>query len=118
MIDVTLACEDDNSKLVDVVTVAGEDRVGNNLLQILKLRFGQKTFVHTLSTRFGQDFEVEVQARFEAGVWSIVMKKYSALAENHTFVCDNTKVWPGRYCKLVATILLVVSILLFGLAGL
>ena len=45
-------------------------------------------------------------------------EKYSALAENHTFVCDNTKVWPGRYCKLVATILLVVSILLFGLAGL
>ena len=68
MIDVTLACEDDNSKLVDV-TVADEDRVVNNLLQILKLRFGQKTFVHTLSTRFGQDFEVEVQARFAAGVW-------------------------------------------------
>ena len=42
LIDVTLACEDDNSKLVDVVTVAGEDRVDNNLLQILKLRFGQK----------------------------------------------------------------------------
>ena len=32
-IDVTLACEDANSKLVDVVTVADEDRVGNNLLQ-------------------------------------------------------------------------------------
>ena len=28
-------------------------------------------FVQTLSTRFGQDFEVEVQARFEAGVWSV-----------------------------------------------
>ena len=40
--DVTLACEDANSKLVDVVTVADEDHVGNNLLQILKLRFGQK----------------------------------------------------------------------------
>ena len=24
-----------------------------------------------MSTRFGQDFEVEVQARFEAGVWSV-----------------------------------------------
>ena len=56
--------------LFNVVTVAGEDRVGNNLLQILKLRFGQKTFVQTLSTRFGQDFEVEIKARFEAGVWS------------------------------------------------
>ena len=41
LIDVTLACEDANSKLVEVVTVAYEDHVGNNLLQILKLRFGQ-----------------------------------------------------------------------------
>ena len=41
--DVTLACEDANSKLVDFVTVADdEDRVGNNLLQISKLRFGKK----------------------------------------------------------------------------
>ena len=32
LIDVALACEDANSKLVDVVTVADEDRVGNNLL--------------------------------------------------------------------------------------
>ena len=30
LIDVTLACEDSNSKLVDVVTVAEDDRVGNN----------------------------------------------------------------------------------------
>ena len=42
LLDVTLACEDANSKLVDVVTVADEDCVGNNLLQISKLRFGQK----------------------------------------------------------------------------
>jgi len=42
LIDVTLACEDANSKLVDVVTVADEDRVGNIFLQISKLRFGQK----------------------------------------------------------------------------
>ena len=41
----TLACEDDNSKLVEVVTVADvndEDRVGNSLLQIWKLKFGHK----------------------------------------------------------------------------
>ena len=38
----TLAYEDANSKLVDVVTVADDDLVGNNLLQIWKLRFGQK----------------------------------------------------------------------------
>ena len=31
----------DNSKLVDVVTIADEDSVVNNLLQILGLRFGQ-----------------------------------------------------------------------------
>ena len=60
MIDVTLACEDGNSKLVDVVTVADllsqlevrnrkgaesglvddEDHVGNSWLQIWKMRFG------------------------------------------------------------------------------
>ena len=41
----TLECEDGNSKLVEVVTVANvddEDHVGNSLLQIWKLRFGQK----------------------------------------------------------------------------
>ena len=42
LIDVTLACEDASSKLVDVVSVADEDLVGNNLLQISKLRFGKK----------------------------------------------------------------------------
>ena len=51
----TLACEDANSKLVEVVTVANvddEDRVGKRLLQIWELRFGHK--VQTVSTRFGQ----------------------------------------------------------------
>ena len=46
LIDVTLACEDTNSKLDGVVTVADvddEDRVGNSLLHIWKLRFGHKT---------------------------------------------------------------------------
>ena len=67
----TLACEDDNSKLVEVVTVVNvddEDRVGNSLLQIWELRFGHKAklCVQTLSIRFGQDFEIGVQARF---VW-------------------------------------------------
>ena len=40
----SLACEDAYSKLVGVVTVAvgDEDRVGNSLLQIGKLRFGHK----------------------------------------------------------------------------
>ena len=54
LIDVTLACEDANSMLVEVVTVADVDdvdRVGNSLFQIWKLEF--KSLVQTLSTRFG-----------------------------------------------------------------
>ena len=41
----TLACEDANSKLVDVVTVSDfddVDRVGSSLLQFWKLRFCHK----------------------------------------------------------------------------
>ena len=63
----TLACEDTNSKLVDIVTVANvddEDRVGNSLLQIWTLRFGHKAILMLTATRFSQEFEVEVQARF------------------------------------------------------
>ena len=46
LFDLTLACEDANSKLVEVVTVAGvdaKDHVGNSLLQIWELTFGPKT---------------------------------------------------------------------------
>ena len=53
-------------KLVEVVTVIDvdhEDRVGNSLLQIWKLRFGHKDFCLDFE-HFGQDFEVEVQTRF------------------------------------------------------
>ena len=53
-----MACEDANSKLVEVVTVAdvdAVDNIGNSLIQIWEL---------TLSTRVGQDFEVEVEVRF------------------------------------------------------
>ena len=45
LIDVTLACDDDNSKLVEVVTVAhvdDEKRVANSLVQIWKVKFGHK----------------------------------------------------------------------------
>ena len=45
LIDVTLACEDAYSKLVEAVTVADvsdEDCVGISLFQIGKLRFGHK----------------------------------------------------------------------------
>ena len=64
MIDVTLACEDANSKFVDVVTVADEDRVGNHLLKILELRYGQKAKLLFRA-------QVELQARFAAGVWPV-----------------------------------------------
>jgi len=48
---VTLAFEDANSKLVEVVTVADAvDLVGNSLLQILELTFGPKL-------NFCSDFE-------------------------------------------------------------
>ena len=55
------ACEDAYSKLDEIVTVADvrdEDRVGNSLLQVWKLRFGHKAFFQTFE-HFGQDFEVE-----------------------------------------------------------
>ena len=65
LIDVSLACEDANSKLVEVVTVAdadAEDHVGKSLLQIWELTFGHKAklFFQTLLTRVGQDLEDEV----------------------------------------------------------
>ena len=43
LIDVTLACEDGNSKLVEVVTVVevdDEKRIDNSLVQIWKVNFG------------------------------------------------------------------------------
>ena len=54
----TLACEDVNSKPIDVVTVADVDAEKH-------VGFGSKVdFFQTLSTRFVQDFEVELQARY------------------------------------------------------
>ena len=56
LIDMTLACEDDNSNLVKVVTVAhvdDEKRVDNSLVQIWKVEFGHtKFFFQTSSTKF------------------------------------------------------------------
>ena len=70
-----LACEDANSKLVEVVNVANvddEDHVGNSLLHTWELRLGNKAklVVQTFSTRFRQGSEVEVQAGFLS--WSLV----------------------------------------------
>ena len=61
LIDVTLACEDVNSKPVEVVTVTGVDadkHVDHGLLQIWKLMFGHKVkYFCTLCT-------LQVWARF------------------------------------------------------
>ena len=72
----TLACEDANSKLVEVVTVAdvdAEDHVGNSLL-ILELTFGHKAelsfrlwaqgLVKILKLKFRQDFEAGICSAF------------------------------------------------------
>jgi len=70
LFDVTLACEDGKSKLVEVVTVVDvdeEDRVGNSLLLIWELRFGHNAIFFRycqLSTRVDQAFDIEIQARF------------------------------------------------------
>ena len=59
LIDVTLACEDDNSKLVEVVTVThvdDEKRVDNSLVQIWKVNFGHK--VKFLFRLWAQGFKV------------------------------------------------------------
>ena len=76
--DVTMACEDANSKLVVVVTVADEDRVGNNLLQISKLRLGQKAkllfqlkaqdLVKILKLKFRQNLKLKLDQFFCADV--------------------------------------------------
>ena len=58
-----MACEDANSKLVEVVTVTGveaEIRVDDSLVQIWKLRFGHK--INFLSRI--PDFEHKVWSRF------------------------------------------------------
>ena len=69
----TLACEDPNSKLIEVVTdadVDDEDRVDKSLLQIWKLRFGHKAFVQTLSTLV-KILKLKFRGDFETEVWSV-----------------------------------------------
>ena len=65
LIDVTLACEDGNSKLVEVVIVADvsdEDRVGNSLLQIWKLGLVKKlNFCSDFEHNFSQDLKLKLR---------------------------------------------------------
>ena len=75
LIDVTLACEDGKSKLVEVVTVVDvndEDRIGNNLLQIWEMRFGHKAiFFRYRSQGLIKIVNLKFKQDFEAGVWFI-----------------------------------------------
>ena len=76
----TLACEDPNSKLFDVVTVVDvdEDDGGNSLLQIWKLRIGHKDkilfrlwaqgLVAILKLKSRQDLKLEFHQFFAADV--------------------------------------------------
>ena len=70
----TLACEDGNSKLVEVVTVVevdDEKHVDNSLVQIWEINFGREVFCSDfedkvsrfkiLKLMFRQDFEVVSQ---------------------------------------------------------
>ena len=72
---VTPACKDAKLKLVEVVTVADvddENRVGNSLLQIWKLRFGHKAKLLfrisaqglVRSFKFRRDSEAEILSVF------------------------------------------------------
>ena len=73
MIDATLACEDTNLKLFEVVTVTNvddENQVDDKLLQIWTLKFGHTAkflfrhgaqgLVKILKLKFRQDFEAEI----------------------------------------------------------
>ena len=81
LIDVTLACEDANSKFVEVVTVAdvvNEDHVGNSLLQIWKLtlspkatllfRFWAKALVKILKSGSGKILKLEFVHHFAVDI--------------------------------------------------
>ena len=77
----TLVCEDAFTKLVEFVTVADvddEDRVGNSLLQIWKLRFGHNAellfslsgqdLINILKLKLRQDLKLEFGQYFAADV--------------------------------------------------
>ena len=77
----TLACENGNSKLVEVVSIADdsdENRVGNSLLQIWKLRFGHNAellfslsgqdLIKILKLKLRQDLKLEFGQYFAADV--------------------------------------------------
>ena len=76
LVYVTLACEDAYSKLVEVVTVTDvdyENRFGNSLLQIWKLKFGHKAkLLFRLSAQgLVRSLKLKFRGDFEAVIWSV-----------------------------------------------
>ena len=59
-----VACEDANSKLVEVITVADVD-AEKHVDDSFMLNLGHKAkFCSDFERKFGQEFELEVQAKF------------------------------------------------------
>ena len=87
LINVSLVCEDGNSKLVEVVTVVevdDEKRVDNSLVQIWKVKFGHKVKFRLWDLRFRQDFEAEVWSLFCC--WCLVVAMKFILGRDSAFV--------------------------------
>ena len=99
LIDVTLVCEDANSKLVGVVTfadVCDVNHVGNSLLQIWKLRFGHKALLLLRLSAQGlvKILDLKVQARFWSEVCSDFQHKFWLRLLKLKFRRDfETEVW-------------------------
>ena len=106
LIDVTLVCEDGNSKLVEVVTVVdvdAEDNVGNSLSQIWELMFGSKAkllfrlwaqgLLKILKLKFRQDFAND-RTRVNTAIFTgIKITKQQSFSELLTSITnDQTRV--------------------------
>ena len=98
LIDVTLACEDANSKLVEVVTVADVDaykHVEGSLVQIWKLKFGHnikflsrlwaQCLVKILKLKLRQDFEAEFLSESLIEVMKIILGRDSEATFGQNF---------------------------------
>ena len=68
-----LACEDGNSKLVEVVTVNdvdAEKRADDSLMQIWKLKFGQRVDFFRLLQGLVETLKLNFRLKYNvAGVW-------------------------------------------------
>ena len=81
----TLACEDANSKLVEVVTVAdvdSEDHVGNSLLQTWpKLAYGRQGLDWIVGPGYSLDIDIDIDIYFRI-VFNYVVNIFYHFTEN------------------------------------